>query len=136
MCAITEEKFEQYWAKKAANKASDYRGLNANLIKALRKTVTWKGPNGQEQQGVLTWDVFDNFRFMLNVVIQTGMIYTTWNDEVMLLKGGGFVDDKAVGCVVKLMMVVRLTSMCCGGANIALLSLSRGSECWAKCGKY
>jgi hypothetical protein len=41
MQLISAEQHELYWVKKSANKATDFYGKNANIIKALRKTVTW-----------------------------------------------------------------------------------------------
>lgn len=97
MCIISEEKHEQYWIKKSANKAADFRGVNANLIKALRKTVKWEGDDGKEKQGVLTWQVFETIRFLLNIVVRTGMIYTNWQDEVLLtvpkVQGSSLLND-------------------------------------------
>ena len=84
MQIITEDAHEMYWIKKGANKAVDFRGINANLIKALRKVAYWTDDEGRSRSGVLTWKAFQMVRYMLNLVIRTGLAYSTWMDEVML----------------------------------------------------
>ena len=84
MQPVSEGSYIQYWNKKAANKACDYYDVNANLIKALAKTVEWHDEGGYSHSAVLTYHVFEVGRFLINVVIRTGLCSDTWLDEILL----------------------------------------------------
>ena len=83
MQEITEDMHDAYWTKKSANKAVDAMGVNANLVKALCKAVKVE-VDGEEHEVVVTWEVYEVVRFMLNVVVATGMVYTSWATEILL----------------------------------------------------
>ena len=96
MGKISEARHDRYWAKKSANKANDYYGANANLVKALAKVVTWE-EGGELRSGVLTWHVYDAVRQILQVVVDTGMVYSSWAYNMLLtapkVKGSALLAD-------------------------------------------
>ena len=143
---ISAEAWDMYWVSKASNKAADKHGTSPNEFKALRKMVSinaeqeaadrakeerlkqsGKGREGKEKQGqkkkkqqapqiCFTSSQFDAFRTMLNVVIDTGMIFSMWAPEVLAtlpkVPGSVHVDDiRPIGLVVILRNAFTGTQM-------------------------
>lgn len=83
MHRITRETWDSYWASAPSNKAADFNNMDGNMFKALRKVVQVE-EDGQKVSRVLTTEVLDTFRELLNVVIDTGMVYKSWAPEVLV----------------------------------------------------
>jgi len=83
MKGIGEQDWDSYWASAPANKAFDFQGLDGNMFKALRKSVEIE-EGGEAVRRVLTFSIFEQFRDLLNVVIDTGMVYKCWATEVLV----------------------------------------------------
>lgn len=106
MQQITVDSWDEYWASAPSNKAKDIQGTDGNLFKAMRTAVTIE--KGEEhERTVLTRGVTDDFRRLLNVVIDTGMVYSDWSDELLLtlakVRGSSKLTDvRPIGLVILL----------------------------------
>jgi len=80
---ITREKWESYVSEAAANKAPDGWGTHINLFKALKKAYTVQDSSGNSTKECHTIHVFDAFRRLLNVMLDTAHVFSQCSLELL-----------------------------------------------------
>ena len=68
----------------SSGKAADGQGIHVDLFKALLKNCKRKTKEGEEYRECTTRDHMEGIRKLLNVVMLTGAVFESWQDEVML----------------------------------------------------
>ena len=84
MKPVAPDTWDRWWAGVGGNKAADFETTSGNLFKALRAQVDMPVGPHQTRKMNPSYEQFHFFRDMINIVIETGMVYSSWGTEVVV----------------------------------------------------